>query len=119
MPSPKGDQMTDHAPNSPGSDAKAMQRATIILLGLAAAAVASLGIYAPAGILPPFILALILTICVHPVRVWLEKKGVPRGIATGSVIIVVFGLLAGFIGLLIVAAANFAALLPQFAPDLE
>ena len=97
----------------------AVPRATIILLELAGFTVLAFGMAAIGGILAPVILALILTICVNPVRSWLIKKGVPRGVATGSVILVVFALLAGFIGLFIVAVANFATLLPQFAPDLN
>ncbi len=81
--------------------------------------VIAFGMAAIPGVLAPVVLALILTICVHPVRSWLIKKGLSRGIATGSVIIVVFALLAGFIGLFIVAVANFATLLPEFAPELK
>jgi predicted PurR-regulated permease PerM len=94
-------------------------RATIILVEVAAFVVIAFGMAAIPGVLAPVVLSLILTICVHPVRSWLIKKGVSRGIATGSVIIVVFALLAGFIGLFIVAVANFATLLPEFAPQLK
>src|SRR4051812_48121542 len=90
----------------------ALPRAAIILLELAGFVVLAFGIGAIPGVIAPVVLSLILTICVHPVRSWLIKKGVSRGIATGSVIIVVFALLAGFIGLFIVAVANFATLLP-------
>src|SRR4051794_5426149 len=83
-------------------------RATIILVEVAAFVVLAFGMAAIPGVLAPVVLSLILTICVHPVRSWLIKKGISRGIATGSVIIVVFALLAGFIGLFIVAIANFA-----------
>jgi predicted PurR-regulated permease PerM len=97
----------------------ALPRATIIALELAGLVVVAFGMAAIGGILAPVVLSLILTICVHPVRSWLTRKGLPRGVATGSVIIVVFALLAGFIGLFIVAVANFATLLPEFAPELE
>jgi predicted PurR-regulated permease PerM len=94
-------------------------RATAILLALAGGVVTAFGLAAIGGIVGPVFLALILTICANPVRVWLESKGVPRGLATGSVILVTFGLLVGFVWLLIVAVANFATLLPEFAPDIE
>lgn len=96
-----------------------ISRATGILLALAGATVVAFGLASIRSIAAPVLFALILTITVQPVRVALERRGVPRGIATGSVIISVFALLAGFITLLFVALGQFAALLPQFAPQLE
>ncbi|MBP2388104.1 AI-2E family transporter [Paeniglutamicibacter kerguelensis] len=90
----------------------------MILLALAAATVAAIGMSSIRHILAPVILTLILTICAHPVRVAMEKRGVPHGLATGSVILVVFLLLAGFIFALIIAFAQFVTMLPQFAGQL-
>ena len=84
-------------------------------MGIGGAALAAFGIAAIAGIFAPVFFALVLTICVHPLRVWLEKRGVPRGIATGSVITAVTLLLARRSGtLVLVAFGQFAELLPQF-----
>src|SRR5688572_24058452 len=97
--------MTDNA-TDPASEAGrfdsadrgwGVPRATIILVEVAAFVIIAIGMAAIPAILAPVVLALILTICVHPVRSWLIRKGISRGIATGSVIIVVFALLAGFI----------------------
>ena len=90
-----------------------------ILLGLAAAVVFSFGIAAIGGIFAPTFLALVLTICAQPVRVWLERHGTPQGVATGAVGLTVFALLAGFIGLLWVALAQFVTMLPQYKPQLQ
>ncbi|MGO4536816.1 AI-2E family transporter [Leifsonia sp. 2MCAF36] len=90
-----------------------------ILLGLAAVAVVSFGIAGIQGIFAPTFLALILTICAQPVRVWLERHGTPQGLATGAVGLTVFALLAGFIGLLWVALAQFVGMLPQYKPQLQ
>jgi predicted PurR-regulated permease PerM len=90
-----------------------------ILLGLAGGVVISLGIHAIGGILAPTLLALVLTICAQPVRVWLTRHGTPTGVATGGVALTVFALLAGFFGLLILATAQFAELLPQYADQLH
>ncbi|MFP3416084.1 hypothetical protein SB773_32085, partial [Bacillus sp. SIMBA_074] len=87
-----------------------------ILLILAASVVVAFGMGAIAGILAPTLLALVLTICAQPVRVWLERHGTPSGVATGAVALTVFALLAGFIGLLIVAMAQFIGMLPQYKP---
>jgi AI-2 transport protein TqsA len=98
---------------------RGLPRGTIILVGLASAAVAGAGMWAIQSIVAPVLLALVLTICVHPLRVRLERAGLHRGLATGSVVIAVFVLLAGFVAALIFAVAQFATLLPQFAPQLK
>ncbi|MEI5585507.1 MULTISPECIES: AI-2E family transporter [unclassified Agromyces] len=97
----------------------ALPRATVILLGLASAAVVVFGLSAARGVVAPVLLALVLTICVHPVRRGLERRGVPRGLATGSAIVAVFALLSGFFAALFIALAQFTALLPQFADEIE
>lgn len=94
---------------------RGLPRATTILVALAAATVAAIGMNAIRGILAPVLLTLILTICAAPVRTGLLKRGVPGGIATGSVVLVVFGLLAGFTYTIILASAQFVAMLPQYS----
>lgn len=99
--------------------AAALPRATVILLGLAAAVVVTFGLWATRSVVGPVFFALVLTICVHPARRWLEGRGVPRGVATASAIIAVFALLAGFFGVLLFGLAQFTALLPQYAPQIQ
>ncbi|NYG21790.1 putative PurR-regulated permease PerM [Agromyces hippuratus] len=94
-------------------------RNAFILIGLGGAAVAAFGIAALAGIIAPVFFALVLTICVHPLRVWLEDRGVPRGIATGSVITAVTLLLLTFGYAVMVAFGQFANLLPEFADEIK
>jgi AI-2 transport protein TqsA len=94
-------------------------RATIALVALAALTITAIGMSGIKGILAPVLLTLVLVICANPVRTYLESKGVPQGVATVSVIIVVFGLLAGFTLLVIVAFAQFVAMLPDYAGQLE
>ena len=89
-------------------------RNAFILIALGGAAVATFGIAAIAGIFGPVFFALVLTICVHPLRVALEKRGVPRGLATGSVITAVTLLLLAFGWAVLVAFTQFADLIPQF-----
>ena len=90
-------------------------RGAIILVGLASAVVVAMGISQIRGILAPVLLTLILTICASPVRTALEKIGVPTGLATGGVILVVFGLLAAFTYTIIIAFSQFVAMLPDYA----
>jgi AI-2 transport protein TqsA len=103
----------------PSASARRYPRGTVILVGLAAATVTAAGISGIRGILAPVLLTLILTICAHPVRTGLEKRGVPHGLATGSVILVVFVLLAGFTYTIIIAFAQFVSMLPQYSAQLS
>jgi AI-2 transport protein TqsA len=98
--------------------ATSKHRNAFILMGLGGAALATFGIAAIAGIFAPVFFALVLTICVHPLRVWLEGRGIPRGIATGSVITAVTLLLLGFGYLVLIAFGQFAQLLPQFSSQI-
>src|SRR4029453_129954 len=93
-------------------------RNAFILMGIGGAALASFGIAAIAGIFAPVFFALVLTICVHPLRVWLEKRGVPRGIATGSVITAGTLLLLAFGYAVIVAFGQFTEILSQFSTQI-
>ncbi|WP_348787013.1 AI-2E family transporter [Leifsonia sp. NPDC080035] len=109
-------------PEGPDPDqqaAEASGRAVRILLGLAAGTVVAVGMHAIGNILAPSLLALVLTICAQPVRVWLTRHGTPAGIATGAVALTTFALLAAFAGLLIVALAQFVAMLPQYKDQLD
>ncbi|MWB97923.1 AI-2E family transporter [Agromyces seonyuensis] len=94
-------------------------RTAFILLGLGGAAVASFGVAAIAEIFASAFFALVLTICVHPIRTALERRGVPRGVATVSVLLAVVLLLFGFGALLFVSIAQFGTLLPDYLPQLE
>lgn len=94
-------------------------RNAYILIGLGGAVIAASGIAAIAGIAAPVFFAVVLTICVHPLRIALERRGVPRGIATGSVITAVFTMLLVFGYAVLIAIGQFAQLLPQFAPQLR
>lgn len=93
-------------------------RNAYILMGLAGATVTAFGLAAIGGIFAPVFFALVLTICVHPLRIALEKRGVPHGIATGSVIIAVTLLLLAFGYAVLVAFTQFAELLPQFSGEI-
>ncbi|TFC06902.1 AI-2E family transporter [Cryobacterium adonitolivorans] len=109
------------APDEPTASAAgrgpAVRRGTTVLVALAAATVTAIGISALRGILAPTLLTLVLVICANPVRTLLLKKGVPGGIATGSVILVVFGFLAGFTYTILIAFAQFVAMLPSYSAE--
>jgi predicted PurR-regulated permease PerM len=95
-----------------------LPRSAIILLTLACAAVVAFGLAAMRGIVIPVFFAFILTLCVHPLRRWMQGRGVPRGIATGTTIAAVFALLIAFATILVASLAQFSALLPQYSSEL-
>lgn len=97
----------------------ALPRVAVVLLSFGSAAAAVFGLWALQSVAAPVALALVLTICAHPVRGALERIRVPRGVATVLAILLVFALLAGFVGALLVALTQFTTLLPQFTPQLE
>ncbi|WP_400998003.1 AI-2E family transporter [Agromyces sp. GXQ0307] len=97
----------------------ALPRAAVILLGFAGAVVVMFGLAAARSVVAPAFLALVLTICVHPVRIGLVRRGVPVGLATGAAIVAVFALLAGFVATLVFALAQFTTLLPEYAPQIQ
>ena len=97
----------------------ALPRSAVILLTLACATIVAFGLAAMRGIVTPVFFAFVLTLCVHPLRRWMQGRGVPRGIATGTTIAAVFALLTGFAAVLVASLAQFSALLPQYGPQLQ
>ncbi|MDF3305668.1 AI-2E family transporter [Rhodococcus sp. T2V] len=94
-----------------------MPRGLIVILGLAALVVTVAGIQVAAPILAPIFLALMLTVAVHPLPVWLHGKGVPAWLATIAAILVVNGILVVLVLSLALSVAQLATLLPQYADD--
>lgn len=116
-------------PGSPAAAAAAAQSAPAArpapgaglrtMLGLAAAVVVALGCARFAGIIGPTVLALVVTICVQPVRTFLERLGLRRGLASAVVIVVILLLILGFSAALVVSVAQFATLFPQYEQQIE
>ena len=117
--SPPDPLATDAENIEPALVTHAMPRATIILLGLAGATVTVFGLSAMRGVAAPVALALVLTICAHPIRAVLERRRVPRGVATVTAILLVFALLAAFVAAFIVALTQFTILIPEYTAQLK
>ncbi|MCP2032656.1 putative PurR-regulated permease PerM [Okibacterium sp. HSC-33S16] len=96
-----------------------LPRATVVLLSLGGASATIFGLWAIQPVAAPVALALVLSICAHPVRGALERIRVPRGVATVLAILLVVALLAGFVASLLIALTQFTTLLPQFTPQME
>lgn len=102
-------------PRMPG----ALPRGVIVLVGLAAATVAAIGLNGIRGIAAPVLFTLVLIICVQPLRVHAESHGVPQGLATASVILATFAGLAGFTLAVLVAVAQVVQMLPRYSGQFE
>lgn len=90
-------------------------RNAYILMGLGGAALTAFGLAAISGIFAPVFLGLVLTICVHPLRMWMQGHGVPRGLATGAVIVAVVAVLLALGYAILVAFGQFGVLLHDFS----
>lgn len=108
--------MFDVVPSTPPR--RTFSPASRMLLTLAAAAIVIAGLYFARGVIGPLAIAALVVMVAHPVRHPLERRGVPAGLATAAVIVVAYLILFIMAFLLVVAAAQFAALIPQYADQL-
>ena len=97
----------------------ALPRGLIILLGLAAALGAALGMREFSNILGPVFLALVLSITVHPVRRMADRHRWPAWVGIILSLLAVYGIVAGLFFILIISGIQFAALLQDYAPQFQ
>ena len=97
----------------------ALPRGLIILLGLAAALVAALGMRQFSNILGPVFLALVLSIAVHPVRRFADRARWPAWVGIILSLLAVYAIVAGLFFILIISGIQFAALLQDYAPQFQ
>jgi len=93
-----------------------LPRGVLLLIGLAAAVVVIGGMKASADILAPAFLALVLTVLAHPLRRWLDRW-MPSWAASAVCIAVVYVGIVLFALAVVVSAARFATLLPQYTDE--
>ena len=97
----------------------ALPRGLIILLGLAAALGAAIGMREFNQILGPVFLALVLSIAVHPVRRFADRRRWPGWVGIILSLLAVYGIVAGLLAILLVAGIQFATLLQDYAPQFQ
>src|SRR4051794_16821552 len=104
--------MSTPAPDS--QVAQGRSRTLTVLLSSAAAVVVIAGVRGAASIVGPAFLALVLSIAVHPVQAYVQRRGWPRwsGVLVG--IVTVYTLLLSLTVALVAALARFATLLPEY-----
>jgi AI-2 transport protein TqsA len=96
-----------------------LPRGLIILLGVAAALVAALGIREFNQILGPVFLALVLSIAVHPVRRIADRYRLPAWLGIILSLIAVYGIVLGLFAVLVISGIQFATLLQDYAPQFQ
>jgi AI-2 transport protein TqsA len=91
----------------------------LLLTGVAAATIAVAGLRAIAWLAGPVFLAMVVVVALAPVQSWLRRMRVPRWLATSVLLLLVWAVLLAFVALLVVSAAQFAALLPHYTDQAE
>jgi len=94
-------------------------RAVILLVGLSAAFLIVAGLRSAAGLVGPTFLALVLTIAVHPLHGWVERRGIPGWVGTVAGLVIVYGCLLALATSMAIALARFATLLPTYQPEMS
>jgi AI-2 transport protein TqsA len=97
----------------------ALPRGLIILLGVAAALGAALGMREFSKILGPVFLALVLSIAVHPVRRFADRHSWPAWLGVILSLLAVYGIVAGLFAILVISGIQFATLLQDYAPQFQ
>jgi AI-2 transport protein TqsA len=104
---------------NPGHTGFGLPRVLIIVLGAAAGVVVVAGLRAIPDIIGPVFMALVLTITVNPIRYWLIRRGVSRGLASLAVFLTVFAIVVGLFAAAIVGVVQLATLMPQYADQIQ
>jgi len=94
-------------------------RAVIVLLATAALTITLAGVRSVSGIIAPTFLALLLVITVHPIRSWLESKGVPAWVASIVTVLLTYLIIIALTLSLIVAVGRMAAIVPQYSGRID
>ncbi|MHA7175451.1 AI-2E family transporter [Arthrobacter sp. Sr24] len=103
---------------SPASAPTPKSSGTKVLISLAAAVIVLIGLGRISSIVGPVFLALVLTICVYPVKQRLLLRGFPPVLAGMVSILSVYAMIGALVASLWVSAVQLTRLLPQFAPQI-
>ena len=96
-----------------------LPRIALVLLVAASLTITLGGARAISDIIGPTVLALVLTITVHPVRRRLVRRGLPEWLVSLVTVISVYLLLLGVTVAVMYSIGRLAALIPQYTEDLD
>ncbi|WP_378975988.1 AI-2E family transporter [Paractinoplanes rhizophilus] len=91
-----------------------LPRGVIVLLGTACLVVVVGGMRITADLLAPVFLALMLTVTISPIAIWMRGRGVPLWLAMIANVVAVYLLLAGLGVAMAMSLARLVDLLPQY-----
>ncbi|WP_245672926.1 AI-2E family transporter [Aldersonia kunmingensis] len=110
---------SDSTPSATNGGSWSMPRGLIVLLGLAGMVVTVAGVKSFNGIVGPTFLALMLTVAVNPLPMWLRRKGLPGWLAVTIAIACVYAILLILVLAIVVSVARLATLMPQYTEDIN
>ena len=103
---------------STGNDTAAprsrLPRGLILVLALAGILVSVLAIRQFAEIVGPVLLALVLVVAVYPLTGYLQRRGLPKWLASTLTLVAVLGLIVGLAAALAFSVAQLATILPDY-----
>lgn len=102
------------SPNERPQEVRIPRIANLFLV-TAGAVITVFGMRELGWLLGPFLLALMIVILVHPVYRMLLDRGVPAIGALVGLMVATYGLLLGLISIIVIAAAQLATILPNYA----
>ncbi len=105
------------APTAAAPASGVLPRWLVMLVGAAAATIAVAGVREIAWLIAPVMLALVVVVALMPVQRWLLRHRVPRWAAATVLLVLVWTVLLGLGSMLVLALAQFAFLLPDYAPQ--
>lgn len=94
---------------------RALPRWLTVVLGLAAAIVAMAGAKAASEFVAPIVLALVMTVVVHPILAGMRRRRAPGWLAVLTAVLVADGGLIGLILVVIWSMGRLVAVLPDYA----
>lgn len=93
---------------------RALPRWLTVVLGLAGATIGVAGLKAASAFVGPIVLALVMTVVVHPVLVGLRRRRVPGWLAVLTAVLVADGALVALILSVVWSLGRLAAVLPEY-----
>ena len=94
-------------------------RTASFFLGAAGVVIALAGLRELSWLATPLMLSALVIVVVYPAAAWLTSRGVPRPLALGVLLLLVFGLLAGLLAVIVYSLSRLAGLLPQYSERMQ
>ena len=111
--------MENTPPSAPDVHERARPFALTLLFGAAAFTIVLAGIRSIADIIGPVFLALVITVTLHPIRLWLEGRRFPTWAASVLMLLAAYFVLFLLTLALMVSVAQLAGLIPEYTDQMQ